>query len=58
MLLSVNGQLNEYLPLKQGLRLSLNTATRPSGSMLNEYLPLKQGLRQFYALIRVVRNSQ
>ena len=36
--------LNEYLPLKQGLRLrkfSLKSYLRS----LNEYLPLKQGLR-------------
>ena len=35
--------LNEYLPLKQGLRPS-PTAAALTGS-LNEYLPLKQGLR-------------
>ena len=37
-------KLNEYLPLKQGLRLIIARASlkRPD---LNEYLPLKQGLR-------------
>ena len=36
--------LNEYLPLKQGLRLSFAPISVIS-IILNEYLPLKQGLR-------------
>ena len=45
MLSSRASTLNEYLPLKQGLR---HTRTRSLSSLtgLNEYLPLKQGLRQ------------
>ncbi|EGC19843.1 hypothetical protein HMPREF9141_1717 [Prevotella multiformis DSM 16608] len=36
--------LNEYLPLKQGLRL-LYISIKLGELNLNEYLPLKQGLR-------------
>ena len=36
--------LNEYLPLKQGLRLWYLHGG-DTGQSLNEYLPLKQGLR-------------
>ena len=36
--------LNEYLPLKQGLRLHV-TLSFALWFVLNEYLPLKQGLR-------------
>ena len=39
----MNSILNEYLPLKQGLRLLI--ITKLSNNTLNEYLPLKQGLR-------------
>ena len=35
--------LNEYLPLKQGLRPQVQTCHNLN--FLNEYLPLKQGLR-------------
>ena len=37
--------LNEYLPLKQGLRLKPAIVLIPAAIILNEYLPLKQGLR-------------
>ena len=37
--------LNEYLPLKQGLR-HISDVYVIVLSILNEYLPLKQGLRQ------------
>ena len=36
--------LNEYLPLKQGLRPAAESSSRTVRT-LNEYLPLKQGLR-------------
>ena len=36
--------LNEYLPLKQGLRHT-NPYFLKNDFILNEYLPLKQGLR-------------
>ncbi|EGC19842.1 hypothetical protein HMPREF9141_1716 [Prevotella multiformis DSM 16608] len=36
--------LNEYLPLKQGLRHHAHKRLGFFG-LLNEYLPLKQGLR-------------
>ncbi|EGC86269.1 hypothetical protein HMPREF9303_1355 [Prevotella denticola CRIS 18C-A] len=36
--------LNEYLPLKQGLRL-ISKKQKNQKNILNEYLPLKQGLR-------------
>ena len=38
-------QLNEYLPLKQGLRPLILSVSKMD-ELLNEYLPLKQGLRQ------------
>ena len=42
-------KLNEYLPLKQGLRLSNEESW---GTLrLNEYLPLKQGLRPAFLVI-------
>ena len=37
--------LNEYLPLKQGLR-PLADSLKSANASLNEYLPLKQGLRR------------
>ena len=43
------GLLNEYLPLKQGLRRIRNSAER-NAKWLNEYLPLKQGLRLHHVL--------
>ena len=42
--------LNEYLPLKQGLRLE-DTRANPCLILLNEYLPLKQGLRPAFACL-------
>ena len=41
--------LNEYLPLKQGLRLFTNLALHHFLAH-NEYLPLKQGLRHLTTL--------
>ena len=48
--------LNEYLPLKQGLRLPVVGFIHLS--CLNEYLPLKQGLRLFKsASIRFISST-
>ena len=44
MEISTFSALNEYLPLKQGLRLFLQPLLTIRLA-LNEYLPLKQGLR-------------
>ena len=42
--------LNEYLPLKQGLRLPPTPIFQQTTNPLNEYLPLKQGLRHLTTL--------
>ena len=42
--------LNEYLPLKQGLRLHSVKDHLQMQNQLNEYLPLKQGLRHSVVL--------
>ena len=46
----LNTNLNEYIPLKQGLRPSRD-ALRMSSAYLNEYIPLKQGLRRLSVAI-------
>ena len=53
----IRRQLNEYLPLKQGLRLA-SLHNRSGLSSLNEYLPLKQGLRRLLNFLgRFISNS-
>ena len=49
--------LNEYLPLKQGLRLRVLVPERTFGFRLNEYLPLKQGLRLNLVKVNVLPKS-
>ena len=48
--------LNEYLPLKQGLR-QRNTRRRRVSPPLNEYLPLKQGLRLALKRVRLFQKA-
>ena len=47
-------KLNEYLPLKQGLR-RFEFLKFPPLAALNEYLPLKQGLRHIVRLVKVCK---
>ena len=48
--------LNEYLPLKQGLRPAAESSSRTVRT-LNEYLPLKQGLRLTTASANTLHNA-
>ena len=50
-------KLNEYLPLKQGLR-RWTLQFYPQMLLLNEYLPLKQGLRHVVTVYRLAVSTQ